>query len=82
MQNTRNTYITTRRAYRAAQRVPLTVPGALDARLASIGALRACTGHWDTCEPAPMHWQQSTRRAGVYSWTVYAACTRFLRRIA
>jgi len=75
----RHLYETTRRAYRASCRVSLLQPGAIEARTAALRALQAVTGKLEDCRPAPMHYQQSENRAGVYRWHVWAACTRFLR---
>lgn len=80
----RTMYTAARRAYRASCRVSLLQPGALEARMAARDMLRAVTGHWDDCTPA--RWTDSrallwtaNRLHAVHSWTVYAACTRFLK---
>ena len=76
MITTRDTYVTTRRAYRAARRLSLGAPGAqgdaaLAVRLSTASALRTVVGHWDTCEPVdrPYHLRKF----------VAAACTRWMR---
>ena len=76
-------FTATRRAYRAACRVSLLHPGSIETRIAARDALRALTGHWDDCSPATLGGLRTMRRTStndyVHSWTVYAACTRFLK---
>lgn len=79
--NARDTFHAIRRAYRASLRVDPMMPGALEARLAALRAMRAFTGQLDTCEPARTLSEQGARIVGygVYRLPVWAACTRFLR---
>lgn len=82
--NARLVYETTRRAYRASCRVSLLQDGSIEARNSALFALRAITGKLDDCAPARMLWQQSQLRrtqqnSAIYSPTVWAACTRFLK---
>lgn len=79
--NPRDTFHAIRRAYRASLRVNPMMPGALEARLAALRAMRAYTGQWDTFEPARTLTEQGARIIGhgVYRLPVWAACTRFMR---
>lgn len=77
---TREQFHAVRRVYRALKNVPLTGKGAFEARSAAINAIRVLTGNLDWCEPAPLYRQQGLyRKHWVWSPTVTAACTRWLR---
>jgi len=74
-----------RRAYRAASKISLLVPGSLESRNAALYAMRAMTGKLEDCRP--IHPMSAAKRiwlkkgpGGCYRLPVYAACTRFLAK--
>jgi len=77
LQDTKSAFAAIRRMLRVAKRNPMQP----EPYFAAVSAMRAFTGHWDTCEPLTFQQRRGEYRRGtiVLRQPVYASCTRWIR---